>query len=785
MKKCILILSALGLLGATLNGQSLPAEIYVSEDGRMLLTGGKPSVGLYDSALIRNVYLQFPQTNFWNVLTSNYASQTEIQASMTVDGILYDSVGVRLRGNTSYQSTGQSQKKSFKISLDYANPDRRIMGYRSMKLNNEAGDPSFLREVFYLHQIRKHVPAAKANFVHLYLNNQDWGVYPNIQLLNKDYLKEWFLSNNGTNWRADDPTPSPPGPGGGGGPQWGDGTTALNYLGADTGLYQEYYTLKSSDMPDGWSNLVAGCNALNNTPSADLPNILPNYLDVDRALWFLASEIAFSDDDSYIMKGKMDYFVYFDKETGRLSPLEYDGNSVLQSNNIAWPPFYNVNKVNYPLLNKLLNVPAWRQRYLAHLRTIIAEELDAAGAVQVIDQYKNQIDALYQSDPKKYYTYAQFNTGVSDLKNLVNTRRTNLLANAEVAQQAPQIGNVTYFNPAGQPWTAPNSQEAVSVQAQVSSGNGISKVNLYYAEGILGGFTSIQMFDDGAHQDGASGDGIFGASIPAFDAGSWIRFYIEALADNTPKSAAYKPAGAEHNVYYYRVKQSLSPVSGIVINEFMASNTTTVSDESGQYDDWIELHNTNTFPVNLGGFFLSDNPAIPGKWEIPQGTVIPGGGYLIFWADENQPQGANHTNFKLSASDGEFLSLTDTHKDIVDSLSFSVQTTDLSYSRIPNGTGPFIIKEPTFAGNNQPHADIENNTSAFSWLMFPNPAQSTVHLLMPDLAEKCQLRICDAVGRVICERHISGSLQLNIENWPSGIYFVSLGQRAERLVVSH
>jgi hypothetical protein len=784
MKKCMLIVCTASLLGTTLYGQSLPAEMYVSDDGRMLLTGGKPSAGLYDSALIRNVYLQFPQTNFWNVLTGNYASQTEIQASMTVDGVLYDSVGVRLRGNTSYQSTGQSQKKSFKISLDYANPDRRIMGYRSMKFNNEAGDPSFLREVFYLHQIRKHVPAAKANFVHLYLNNQDWGIYPNIQLLNKDYLKEWFLSNNGANWRADDPTPAPPGPGGGG-PQWGDGTAALNYLGADTALYQEYYTLKSSEIPDGWNRLVAGCNALNNTPSADLPNVLPNYLDVDRALWFLASEIAFSDDDSYIMKGKMDYFVYFDKETGRLSPLEYDGNSVLQSNNITWPPFYNVNKVNYPLLNKLLNVPAWRQRYLAHLRTIIAEELDAAGAAQVIDQYKSQIDALYQSDPKKYYTYAQFNTGVNDLKNLVNTRRTNLLSNAEVAQEAPQIGTVNYFNPSGQPWSPPSSQESVSVQAQVSSGNGISRVNLYYAEGILGGFASVQMFDDGAHGDGASGDGVFGASIPAFDAGSWVRFYIEALADNTPKSAAYKPAGAEHNVYYYRVKQSLSPVSGIVINEFMASNTAVMADESGQYDDWIELYNTNNFPVNLSGFFLSDNAAIPGKWEIPQGTEIPGGGYLIFWADENQPQGPNHTNFKLSASGGEFLSLTDTHKDIVDSVSFGVQTSDLSYSRIPNGTGPFIIKEPTFAANNQPQVGIDNHEPNFHWLIFPNPAQNTVQLLMTDPAQKQELRICDALGRTVWKSSIQGSLQLNVAEWASGVYFVSLGEKTGRLVIYH
>ena len=782
MKKA-LFCWAWGLIVFTIShGQGLPSEIHISSDGKMLLTGGKPSTGLYDSAEIRNVYLQFPQTNFWNILVNNYPSQTELQATMTVDGVIYDSVGVRLRGNTSYQSTGQSQKKSFKISLDYADPDRRIMGYRSMKLNNEAGDPSFLREVFYLHQIRKHIPAAKANFVHLYLNNQDWGIYPNIQLLNKDFLKEWFLSNNGANWRADRPIPLPPGSGGG--PQWGDGTAALNYLGADTALYQEYYTLKSTEIDDPWTKLVDGCNALNNTPSANLPGVLPQYFDIDRVLWFLASEIAFSDDDSYIMKGKMDYFVYYDKETGRLTPLEYDGNSVLQNNNISWPPFYNANKINYPLLNKLLNVPQWRQRYLDHLRTIIEEELNPATAFTVIDNYKNQIDALYQGDPKKLYTYAQFNTGVTDLKNLVNTRRNNLLANAEVAQTGPVIGDVNYYNSAGSPWTEPTSQEGVSVQAQVSSGNGIFRVNLYYAEGILGGFTPVQMFDDGAHQDGAAGDGVFGASLPAFDAGTWVRFYVEALSDNGPKSASYKPAGAEHNVFFYKVKQSLSPVSGIVINEFMASNSSTVQDEAGQYDDWIELYNTNDFPVNIGGFFMSDNATNPGKWEIPAGTVIPAGGYLIFWADEDLSQGSFHTNFKLSASGGEFISLTDTNKDVVDSVSFGVQTTDLSYSRIPNGTGTFIIKNPTFAANNEAFSGLDEQSDIFSWTIHPNPAQSSAFVTLADLSGLHELSVFNALGVKIFSEMVSGSASMDVSTWSAGVYYVRLGGETRKLIVT-
>lgn len=112
---------------------------------------------------------------------------------------------------------------------------------------------------------------------------------------------------------------------------------------------------------------------LNSTPLSELPQVLPNVLDIDRTLWFLASEIAWTDEDSYVHKGKMDYYVYYEPESGRMVPMEYDGNSVLLGQNSNWSPFYNANKVNYPLLNRLLAMPHWRQRYLAHLRTILQE----------------------------------------------------------------------------------------------------------------------------------------------------------------------------------------------------------------------------------------------------------------------------------------------------------------------------------------------------------------------------------------------------------------------------
>ncbi len=174
-------------------GQPLPPMMRLSDDGCHLLTGDRPPQGLYDSATIRSLYLDFPQPNFWSLMTQNYTTKTELPAKMTVKGLIYDSVGVRSKGETSYAGTQNSPKKSFNISVDYALPEQRLMEYKTLNLNNCFQDPSFLREVFYLHQIRRQVPAASANFVNLYINGKNWGLYANVQQMNKDFLEEWFF----------------------------------------------------------------------------------------------------------------------------------------------------------------------------------------------------------------------------------------------------------------------------------------------------------------------------------------------------------------------------------------------------------------------------------------------------------------------------------------------------------------------------------------------------------------------------------------------------------------
>lgn len=139
----------------------------------------------------------------------------------------------------------------------------------------------------------------------------------------------------------------------------------------------------------------------------------------------------------------------------------------------------------------------------------------------------------------------------------------------------------------------------------------------------------------------------------------------------------------------------------LIINEFMASNDKTIRDPQGHYDDWIEIYNSGTGSIDIGGMYLTDHLDEPLKWRIPENnpalTTIPAGGYLLIWADEDSTDYGLHANFKLNA-DGEEIGLFD--KDgvtLIDSINFPEQTTDISYGRDPEANGQkrfFAIPTP-------------------------------------------------------------------------------------------
>ena len=222
----------------------------------------------------------------------------------------------------------------------------------------------------------------------------------------------------------------------------------------------------------------------------------------------------------------------------------------------------------------------------------------------------------------------------------------------------------------------PQAGDVVTVTATIADDGSVGAANLVYTAGGL--TTTVPMFDDGNHGDGRANDGRYGAQLPTFPQHTVVTFYLSATDDYDRQ--ALDPAAAPELTHRYRVGLADAP---IVINEFMADNATTIEDpdEPGKYPDWIELANRGANPVNLNGFYLTDDLSRRAKFRISADVIVPPGGAVIFWADDDPQQGPLHTSFKLS-NQGEAVGLF--HRDgvtPVDTVEFGLQRQDVSYGR--------------------------------------------------------------------------------------------------------
>ena len=157
-----------------------------------------------------------------------------------------------------------------------------------------------------------------------------------------------------------------------------------------------------------------------------------------------------------------------------------------------------------------------------------------------------------------------------------------------------------------------------------------------------------------------------------------------------PESIADLNSDEQVNIHDFTILASQWHQVGIplAINELMASNSSSIQDPQGQYDDWIEIHNFGSEAIDIGGMYLTDNLSLPKKWRIPANnpaaTTIPAGGYLLIWADNDTTDAGLHANFKLSAA-GEEIGLFDSDgATMIDSIVFAEQATDISFGRFPD-----------------------------------------------------------------------------------------------------
>lgn len=731
---------------------------------------------LYDINTIQKIEITFTQPD-WDYQLDTAKSGSDgyiLAAGLKINGVAYDSVGVKYKGNSSYNAA--YKKNPLHIELD-AFKNQAYQGIKDIKLGNSYGDPSLIREVLSYDMLKNYMDCPRSNFAQVFINGNYLGLYANDESITKGFCSEHFSSSKGTFFKCNPikkPSPAT--------------KSNLKYITADSSAYFNFYEIKSTT---GWNELVALCDTVTNYPAS-----IASIVDIDRVIWMLAFNNAFVNLDSYNGAFAQNYYLYKDN-TKRFNPIVWDlnmsfggfpyagnSNSSLSGLTVTemqkLPVTSHATDVYWPLIKNILSNATYKRMYIAHMRTILNEMFNS-------DYYKTKaaalaglIDAAVVADTNKFFTDAQFQSAMTTditsgsyaipgISNLVTGRISYLQSTADFTNLPPVISAVKPTD------TLPALNSTVTIRSTITNTDA-NAVWLGYRFSILDKFTKIKMLDDGLHQDGAAGDNVYGADISM--SGQEMQYYIYAENVN---AGMFSPQRAEHEFYKLKSGTATADVGKIVINEFLASNKTGQVNEKGAYEDWIELYNTTASPLNLDGIYLSDSYSSSAKYAFPANTIIQPHGYLVVWADEGTTTPSYiHCNFKLSAI-GEQLILSNAKGVVLDSITFGSQVADVSIARCPNGTGVFEASAlPSFSASNCA-VGIDEKEAAHKISIYPNPGASAITVDFNDAAPQHTIYVFNATGQeVMMLKSMKQSESLDVSTLPIGIYFIRVDENKFR-----
>ena len=210
----------------------------------------------------------------------------------------------------------------------------------------------------------------------------------------------------------------------------------------------------------------------------------------------------------------------------------------------------------------------------------------------------------------------------------------------------------------------------------------------------------------------------------------------------------------------------------VVINEIQSSNTSTIADNFGEYDDWIELYNPEDYQVDIGGLVLKDNVD---TWQIPANTILLPYEYFILWADDEEDQGDYHTNFKLSATNGEFLGLFESDSlTEIESVNIPPLLENQSYGKCLNGEWT-VIDDPTplIINDCQVTSTYDLNNDL---IIYPTLTTGFIHVdLKVSTSEVINLYLFSINGKLLLEREYNvNSFTVDLSNLISDVYILKI-----------
>lgn len=686
-----------------------------------------------------------------------------------------DSVGFRLRGNTSRNA----KKKSFKVSFNSFTKGKKFHGVEKLNFNGEHNDPSIIRsKLSFNHFNTIGMKASRASHIEVYINGQYFGLYINVEHIDEEFLKKNFTDDTGNLWKCLYPAD-------------------LKDLGDDVNKYKNLlnngtpaYELSTNETEGDFNSLVRLIKVINRTSADAMPDSIESLISIPELFKYNAINILVGGWDDYwsLMNN---YYLYFEPQKGmfHIIPYDYDNTFGVDWFNVDWSKTnpYNKNKAvsgSRPLVEKLITNSQYRNLYTHFLEFYRANVYELNLWDSELERLRLMITNSVIKDPyypldygftsgdffNSYsatgYTNKHVKTGI---RQFVNQRNSSLPAQLSYVAAKPFIYQID-FSP-----KYPAKNDTINIFASAFSKAGIKEVAVHFTES---GSQTEKIFpmkySPVPNTKIVEEADRYTCAIPPLGAGKTGKFQIY-ITDSLNQTMIYPRKGG------INISSSGASSESVVINEFLADNKNSTPDASGEHDDWVELYNNGAKPVKLTGKYMSDDPLQLNKWKFTKDSLyINPGEILLIWCDDQETQPGIHTNFKLSKS-GEFIAVVDSNgTSIIDSISFGSQTTDISLGRYPDGSNTWKFLTPTPGAKNFA-TSVDNKIvypAEYRLEVYPNPFNPNTKIRFNVVkAGIVSLKIYDLLGRetgvLLNEEKLPGlySVELNGANMASGIYF--------------
>lgn len=370
-------------------------------------TNEKDAPKLFDDDEIHEIRIYLDQEGFWDSLLTHHETREEGQkrkympAALIIDNVMYDSTGIRLKGESSFDFASR-KKKSIKVDIARYGKKNKHKGVRKFNLLNGFKDPTFLRDKIYSEYLRKHgVPAPRISFTRLYINDDYWGLYIIAEQIDDDFLDEWFGTDDGNLYKG---YPDP----------------KLDWPGAKTWEYKSDYRLKHKGGQEKFTDLYELLQAMN-APDNEIEDPMAYVTRLDQVMntsdmlktWAINSFVM--NFDTYNMYYPHNFYLFHNPRSDKFEWVSYDGNYTLAPWNpefklfelVDLPVLWDSDAFAKPLTGKMFKNPFYKQLYLDHMYRVAVVH-SSADFEKLITKYSDQIrDAVY-TDSLKQYSNANF-----------------------------------------------------------------------------------------------------------------------------------------------------------------------------------------------------------------------------------------------------------------------------------------------------------------------------------------------------------------------------------------